>query len=745
MASVDPYAFCPCGSGQKFKFCCQKVESYAERAQRMVESGQHESALKPLEEGLVKFPDNPWLLTRKALIEIQLERPEPAKQSLRALLKKDPGHLGGTILMTRLVLESESPAAAVAQFQQGLSAMAPEKRRELAPLASFLGISLCRSGLPIAGFQHLELAQQWGGTVDESTARAIHSLRTSAGVSVWEKNPYYLWPPPEGVTEAFRESFERAMGWADEGLWASAASAFELLAAASSAGAIAERNRGICCLWIADNAAAVAALRRFVARTGPTVEAVDLEALCQRIGTAAITDPVEFVHLSWPIRNREGLLAALRADPAFEPGPNRPILPDDPAAAPTERFYLLDRPKVAARPGLTRRDIPVVEGEVIVGPDTVVLETYDDGRLDRLSDRFTAAARANIPPAHPRTKLLQKVSRHTLAMSWRWNLPPELPEKDLERLTREQTSYIIGEVWPQTPHPFLRGRTPFQAAKAGDSETVLRAAIRLLETSEEDSADLLDWGQFRAKMGLKPEPAIEAQGLDLDRIHLSRWSMIPAAALDDDRLLELYYLARAWSLRGVMNGAARAIVQRPSLPLKGRIPPTTLYGDLALDAARRDDRAEAESWIRRGRESESPNKISPNALVWEMIDLRVKIIFDEPEVWVPILAAILHRYRGNREALSAVMLRLVEIGLVRPVADPKHPDKIVLDTQVLEHLLAQYGPRVTTAGGDLGASPASGGIWTPESSRGGSPIWTPGAEGAATSAPERSKLILPGQ
>ncbi len=192
-----------------------------------------------------------------------------------------------------------------------------------------------------------------------------------------------------------------------------------------------------------------------------------------------------------------------------------------------------------------------------------------------------------------------------------------------------------------------------------------------------------------------------------------------------------------------MNGAARVIAQRPSLPLKGQIPLTTLYGDLALDAARRDDRAEAEGWIRRGRESEPSHKISPNALLWEMIDLRVKIVFDEPEVWVPILAAILHRYRGNREALSAVMIRLVEFGLVRAAADPKQPDKITLDTQVLDHLLAQYGPRVTAAG-DLGASPGPGGIWTPESSRGGSTIWTPGSE-AAVPAQERSKLILPGQ
>src|SRR5262249_14974512 len=150
MASVDPYSPCPCGSGQKFKWCCQKVETYAERAQRMVDNGQYESALKPLDEGLAKAPDNPWLSTRKALIQLHLKQVEPAKGTLRSLLKKNPGHLGGTILMTRLALETEGAQPAITQFQQALSAIAPDQRKLLASLAHYVGVSLSRLGHPIA-------------------------------------------------------------------------------------------------------------------------------------------------------------------------------------------------------------------------------------------------------------------------------------------------------------------------------------------------------------------------------------------------------------------------------------------------------------------------------------------------------------------------------------------------------------------------------------------------------------------
>src|SRR5262249_16696880 len=150
------------------------------------------------------------------------------------------------------------------------------------------------------------------------------------------------------------------------------------------------------------------------------------------------------------------------------------------------------------------------------------------------------------------------------------------------------------------------------------------------------------------------------------------------------------------------NRVGRALAQRPSLLVKGRIEATTLYGDLALDAARRGDRAEAGSWIERGRQSEPPLKQTAHALLWEMIDLQVKVRLEAPEVWVPRRAALLERYRGNAEATSAILMRLAGLGLVQVAIDPKHPGQIILDTRLLEHYLREFGPRVTTAAGELG-------------------------------------------
>ena len=83
--------------------------------------GQVEAAIKVLDEGLRKEPGNPWLLTRKAIMQIRQGEPEPAKATLRQVLQKNPKHFGALILLTRCVLETEGPVNGAGMFQQVLS------------------------------------------------------------------------------------------------------------------------------------------------------------------------------------------------------------------------------------------------------------------------------------------------------------------------------------------------------------------------------------------------------------------------------------------------------------------------------------------------------------------------------------------------------------------------------------------------------------------------------------------------
>ncbi|MBX6312108.1 MAG: tetratricopeptide repeat protein [Isosphaeraceae bacterium] len=741
MASIDPYAPCPCGSGQKFKWCCQKVEPYAERAQKLLDNGQFDAALRAIDEGLRKVPDNPWLLTRKAIVQIRQGHTAQARPMLERIIAKQPSHVGAQALLVRVALETDGPRAGAAQLQQALTACPPEARGDLALSAQIVGMFLGELGHVPGALRHLELAEALVPGDDPVIESSLRSIERDPSYSPWLRNPYELVPPPEGLEPSLRSRFEQAIGWGEEGFWASAASAFETLSAEGIAEA--DRNLGLCRLWMADDAAAVAALRRYIGQVGATEDAIDLEALCQLVAPLGDDDQVEQVHLIWPLKDRDALLTTLRNSDRTAPEGRGPIDPDDPKSFEVDYFRLLDRPKPVGEPPRRSEDLPRIVARVLVGQETVLLEAFDDEKLDGLIHQFTELAGSAIPPAHPKTKGLGKVPKAALALQQELWLPPELDRDEVDRLLRQERARVVREVWPNTPMPYLGRRTPRQAAEAGNARIALRAALCLLEYTHGFVRDEIDFAALRASLGVEPEPEIDPETVDIGLLHLGRLHRVPAERLDDEKLIELWDRARLYVLPLAMENAARAIADRPALFDREDVDRVTVFSDLANLALSRRMRTEAFAWLERGRRDEPAAERAENAVRWDMVEVRLRSRSESPESWVPLLAGVLERYRDNRDAGPVILTNLVDMGLIQMAPHPDDPDQMLLDSRPLQTLLMQYGPRVTTAAGTLGIS-ATQGLWTPEAAAGGGgKIWTPGSEAGA--AGEKPRLIIPGR
>jgi hypothetical protein len=223
-------------------------------------------------------------------------------------------------------------------------------------------------------------------------------------------------------------------------------------------------------------------------------------------------------------------------------------------------------------------------------------------------------------------------------------------------------------------------------------------------------------------------------------------SSVPAERLDDGRLVALYQRAREWRIGDAMIRAAHLIAERGCVRVGAGIEPTTLYVDLALDAARRRDRERARQWLERGRDADSSPERGERSLMWELTELQLQTMLDGPEVWVATLAGLLERHRSDQESTSQILIALINLGLVQLAPDPYHPDQMVLDTRILQSLLSQYGPRITTASGELASATARSEIWTPDSAktRESAGIWTPGSPSTASASSEKAKIIYPG-
>ena len=752
MALMDPYAPCPCGSGQKFKWCCHKVEAVAERAQRLFENGQAEASVAAIDDGLKKEPRNAWLLTRKALYLTRMGQPEPAKDAVRLVLEKSPKHAGAQMLMTRLALETEGPAAGAAQLQQALTAFPTEGRSVLAGLVKVVGAFLAESGEFTSALKHLKLANALNRSdePDPALSSTVRMLEGNPTIVPWLKNPDELSPVPEGLSNETQTRFSEALAWAGEGLWSSAAAAFETLSSDPVAGPLADRNLGFCRLWLADYGAAVLALRRYASTLGVTTEAVDVEALSQQVAPPPRGSMVEQVQLTWPVRDRNRLVEVLTADPTIYAEEPAPLDPEDPDSPMVTQFVLLDRAQVDQfKPDLRISDIPLIEARAFVGTDTVTMEVLDDGRLERLSDRFTTLAGTSIPPAHPKTKVVSKVPKFSLALAWDWLLPEGVPEEDAKRLDREQGALVIKDVWPETPNPALHGRTPLQAARDGNAEVPLRALVFQFENGSDSWREDFDFVAFRSRLQIPPEPSEDPETVDIAKLHLARLALVPIERLSDEKLVSIYQRARLYSFMSILERAARALVDRPDALERLNVEPLSLYTDLASVASSKGRSEEALDWIRRGREADSAAKRARNAPAWDMFEIRLRVRDEDPTDWVADLAVILERYRNDAQATQTVMMNLIDMGLLEMVPNPDRPGEIMIDSRRLQVLMSEYGPRVTTASGRLGVSASKPEIWTPgssSSSGSGGGLWTPGSAPSqeGTSGGEK-KLILPGR
>src|ERR1700733_12143746 len=101
MAVLDAYSPCPCGSGKKFKWCCQPIHEDVAKAMRLEHEGQHESALRVMDEVVAKYPTNPEAGGRKAQLLYQQKRYDDSEAALQKAFEQNPRYAFGHYLQGR--------------------------------------------------------------------------------------------------------------------------------------------------------------------------------------------------------------------------------------------------------------------------------------------------------------------------------------------------------------------------------------------------------------------------------------------------------------------------------------------------------------------------------------------------------------------------------------------------------------------------------------------------------------------
>lgn len=292
--AIDPYSACPCGSGKKFKWCCQPIHEEIEKAFRQQENGQHEAALVTMAEVVAAHPSSPEALGRQAQLLHMNGRPEEAEQALEKAFSINPEYAYGYVLQGIFRHQEGEAVGAAHLFRRAVELYSADAREQLTFIFENLGELELNRNHPLAARYALQRLVQLHP--EEPNAQKVMDTIFGAESRIPEvgRQNYQL----QGREPKRPTAWIDALSLADRGKLAAAQSKFEDLAAAPKADPLAWYNLALLRAWQGENKMALDALDKYIETERDEAKAVAAAALAEilRLGDEMVETADYKVH-----------------------------------------------------------------------------------------------------------------------------------------------------------------------------------------------------------------------------------------------------------------------------------------------------------------------------------------------------------------------------------------------------------------------------------------------------------------
>lgn len=119
--SLDPYQPCPCGSGNKIKFCCSKdIQAELDKVIRAVQGEQRASALDHIHKLIAEKGPRNALLAVKADVQLSLGKFEEADATIDEFLAASPDNPVALSLSAIHACSQDDLEGAIEDLQQAM-------------------------------------------------------------------------------------------------------------------------------------------------------------------------------------------------------------------------------------------------------------------------------------------------------------------------------------------------------------------------------------------------------------------------------------------------------------------------------------------------------------------------------------------------------------------------------------------------------------------------------------------------
>jgi tetratricopeptide (TPR) repeat protein len=563
----DLYGPCPCGSGKKFKWCCQPIHVQITKAFQQDAEGQHATALRLMEELTSQHADNPEAWGRKAQLLYQNDRMDEAETALQKALDLNPNYPFGYLLRGDFRRNEGEIAGALLLFRKAADLYDPEARDILGQVYMLIADCELRLNRPVAARAALKIALRYQPGNEQ--------LRQDFETAVGDKSPlpavarrdYTFQSPPAMAPAERRTAWDAALAGAATAKLTAAARAFEQLATQDPDDAAAWYNLGLVRSWLGDNAGSLEALDRYVALEADEARAAAAWALAEvlRLGQG-MEDQADYVEHSvlFQLRDPERVISFLQEWERRRRLVGVRIQQDQGLVT----GLVLERPP-ALTPELAATQLPGVGANLLIVRDALRLWNVNEAALDSVRRELQEA----VGPALSGAAVARGHASFGDVMLESLAFPVGITDQaEAEKRVREHAQRFFEETWIHRPLRSLNRIAPIDAAGHVGLRKKLLGVVQFLEECATSGPQAYDFGRLRRKLGLLPPEAPTvaavpaASPADVSAMSAAELAALKPESLANEQLEQAYQAALQLDARELAGHFARALVARPLRP-----------------------------------------------------------------------------------------------------------------------------------------------------------------------------------
>lgn len=694
--SVGAYDPCPCGSGEKLKWCCDRIAKFAERATEHLRDERFRPAIEAAAEGLRLDPNNVWLRTITASALLHSEQYDDAESFIASLSKERPDLVQVWTLRAELELRRDRRACihcvqrvaelATAEQQLMVGRWFLELASSLQHDSGFAALAHLRAALAI------EVKRCGRANTGPNTVSDFIATLESGSDLPWIKEEYRLLAVPTDAGDT-SQAWQRGLDAAGRYCWEKASAEFKSVTTTRPDLNDAWFNLAVCLASVDDAVAAADSLVRFAQQEPNADRAIEALALAQSIDDRPSTQTVPIERIEYELCDKVEAVRRLSNHVRFLPGD---------ASAPVTEDSIHEFGIVNSEP----REVDHYQafcrtGHLALAANSLHVMLYDtppgDDRQQLVEDVLASCLRTESKRSaielQPRSQ-----AAGMLSFVIRLSSNSGAAHADASRLLTRCTH----DNWMDTPSGWLGDKTPREAAAVESLKPMLRATQWVFESSLGRIAF-----NGRTELGIPDEPTYVVAPGDVDKIPVCRLCCVDVKALSESDLQAFAARAQRFGGTSTLDAAMLEAWSRTDCDIEFR----TLAGQHFVTAAlQQQDRAGAEDALRRCRE------LRPGAL-WDVYDWMIATRFEPPENWVlrvePLIASVVN----DQRAITMLLTVLSSMGLVR-IRDDR--DRIQIDMTPLRQFVQSLASQ-----GRVATRAEEHSIWTPGAAASQAPVWSP--------------------